>query len=104
MSYRSVMITQPTKLSVKNRQLKITQDEEWSIPLEDISSIVFETPQINVSSKAMSMIADNKIVVYSCDDKHLPNGIFIPFECHSRSLKVLKNQLKIKENFKNKDR
>ncbi len=100
MSYRSVMITQPTKLSVKNRQLKITQDEEWSIPLEDISSIVFETPQINVSSKAMSMIADNKIVVYSCDDKHLPNGIFIPFECHSRSLKVLKNQLKIKENFK----
>ena len=77
MSFRSLMITQPTKLSVKNRQLKITQDEEWSIPLEDISSIVFETPQINVSSKAMSMIADNKIVVYSCDDKHLPNGIQI---------------------------
>ena len=40
MSWRSVIITQPTKLSIQNRQLKITQDEEWSIPIEDISSIV----------------------------------------------------------------
>ena len=100
MSWRSVMITQPTKLSVQNRQLKITQDEEWNIPLEDISSIVFETPQISISAKAMSMIADNKIVLYSCDDKHLPNGVFIPFASHSRSLKVIKNQLKMTEAFK----
>lgn len=100
MSWRSVMITQPTKLSVKNRQLKIIQDEEWNIPLEDISTIVLETPQINISAKVMSMIADNKIVLYSCDDKHLPNGIFIPFASHSRSLKVIKNQLGITEAFK----
>lgn len=100
MSWRSVMITQPTKLSVQNRQLKITQDEEWNIPLEDISTIVLETPQINISAKAMSMMADNKIVLYSCDDKHLPNGVFIPFACHSRSLKVIKNQLEITEAFK----
>lgn len=100
MSWRSVMITQPTKLSVKNRQLKITQDEEWSIPMEDISSIVLETPQISISSKVMSLVADNKIVMYSCDDKHLPNGIFIPFASHSRELKIFKNQLECSESFK----
>ena len=94
------MITQPTKLSVKNRQLKITQDEEWSIPMEDISSIVLETPQISISSKVMSLVADNKIVMYSCDDKHLPNGIFIPFASHSRELKIFKNQLECSESFK----
>lgn len=91
MGWRSIIITQPTKLSVKNSQLKITQDEEWSIPLEDISSIVLETPQINISSKAMCMIAENKVIMYSCDDKHLPNGIFIPFASHCRQLKVLDN-------------
>lgn len=100
MSWRSVMITQPTKLSVQNRQLKITQDEEWSIPMEDITSIVLETPQISISSKVMSLMADNKIVMYSCDDKHLPNGIFIPFASHSRELKILKNQLDCSESFK----
>lgn len=99
MGWRSVIITQPTKLSVKNRQLKITQDEEWSIPMEDISSIVLETPQINISSKVMSLIAENKIVMYSCDDKHIPNGIFIPFVPHSRQLKTLKNQLECSESF-----
>lgn len=99
MSWRSVIITQPTKLSVKNRQLKITQDEEWTIPMEDISAIVLETPQVNISAKVMSLMADNKIVLYSCDDKHLPNGIFIPFICHSRQLKVLKNQMNCTESF-----
>lgn len=99
MSWRSVMITRPTKLSVQNRQLKITQDEEWSIPIEDINSIVLETPQVNVSAKVMSMMADSRIVMYSCDDKHLPNGIFIPFNCHSRQLKTIKQQLACSESF-----
>ena len=100
MSWRSVVITQPTKLSVKNRQLQITQDEEWSIPIEDISSIVLETPQVNISSKVISLMADNKVVMYSCDDRHIPNGIFIPFACHSRELKTIKKQLECSESFK----
>lgn len=99
MSWRSVMITQPTKLSIKNKQLKITQDEEYNLPLEDISSIVLETPQINLSAKTLSMMADNKIVMYSCDEKHIPNGIFIPFACHSRELKTINQQLKCTESF-----
>lgn len=100
MSWRSVVITRPTKLSVKNRQLKITQDEECTIPIEDISSIVLETPQISISSKVMSLMADNKVIMYSCDDKHLPNGIFIPFAIHSRELKIIKSQLNQTESFK----
>jgi len=94
------MITQPTKLSICNRQLKVTQDEEWNIPLEDISSIVLESPQINMSAKLFGLLAENKILVYSCDDKHLPNGMFVPFATHSRELKVLKGQLNCTESFK----
>lgn len=100
MGWRSVMITQPTKLSVSNRQLKVTQDEEWNIPLEDISSIVLESPQISMSAKLFGMLAENKILVYSCDDKHLPNGVFVPFATHSRELKILKGQLNCTESFK----
>lgn len=99
MSWRSVVITQPTKLSVKNGQLQITQEEEWTIPMEDISSVVLETPQINITSKTISLMAENKVVMYSCNEKHLPNGIFIPFACHSRELKVIKQQLNCSESF-----
>ncbi len=100
MSWRSVIITQPTKLSVKNRQLQITQDEEWNIPLEDISSIVLETSQISISSKAISLMAENKIVMYSCNEKHLPNGILMPLARHSRELKAIKQQLNSTESFR----
>jgi CRISPR-associated protein Cas1 len=86
-------------LSVKNRQLQITQEEEWSIPLEDISSIVLETPQINLSAKTISLMAENQIIMYSCDEKHLPNGIFVPFACHSRELRAVKQQLNSTESF-----
>ena len=99
MSWRSVIITQPTKLSIQNRQLKITQDEEWSIPIEDISSIVLETPQISISSKVISLLADSKIVMYSCDDKHIPNGVFMPFAPHSRQLRTLNKQISLTESF-----
>ncbi len=99
MSWRSVIITQPTKLSIQNRQLKITQDEEWSIPIEDISSIVLETPQISISSKVISLMADSKIVMYSCDDKHIPNGVFMPFAPHSRQLRTLNKQISLTESF-----
>jgi len=100
MSWRSVMITQPTKLSIQNKQLKITQDKDYKLPLEDISTIVLEEQQISLSAKALSMMADNKIVMYSCDEKHIPNGVFIPFVCHSRQLKVMSQQLNCTESFK----
>ena len=102
MSWRSVIITQPTKLSIQNIQLKITQDEEWSIPIEDISSIVLETPQISISSKVISLMADSKIVMYSCYDKHIPNGVFMPFAPHSRQLRTLNKQISLTESFNNR--
>ena len=94
MSWRSVVITQPTKLSIKNRQLKITQDEEWTIPIEDISTIMLETPQVSMSAKLISIIADSQIVMYTCNEKYIPNGIVMPFNCHSRQRKTITLQLK----------
>lgn len=100
MSWRSVVITQPTKLSIKNRQLQITQDEEWTIPVEDISTIMLETPQVNMSAKLISTIAESQVVMFTCDEKHIPNGIIMPFNCHSRQLKVITSQLGTTESFK----
>lgn len=100
MSWRSVVITQPTKLSIENRQLKITQEEEWTIPMEDISTIMLETPQVSISAKLLSIIADSKVVMFTCDDKHIPNGVVMPFNCHSRQLKAITSQLGSTESFK----
>ena len=81
MAWRIILITKPCKLSFKNNQLVYQpQDEsELQIPLEDISAIVIDTPQINISGYLLSEIANNKIAVLTTDNSHTPNGIFLPY-------------------------
>ena len=93
MSWRNVIIANPARLSLKQNQLVIRQDEEVSIPLEDISVIVVETPQALISSRLMDELARASIPLITCDPGHLPSGLFLPFQQHSRFLKVLKSQL-----------
>src|SRR5574344_1342630 len=81
MAWRIILITKPCKLSFKNNQLVYQpQDEgELQVPLEDISAIVVDTPQINISRYLLSEIANNKIAVLTTDNSHTPNGIFLPY-------------------------
>ena len=50
MSWRSVIVSNPAKLSHKDKHLVIKKDEEACIPLEDISIIVVETQQASITS------------------------------------------------------
>ena len=41
MGFRNIYIENPARLSIKNRQLIISQDQDISVPVDDIDSIVF---------------------------------------------------------------
>lgn len=81
MSWRTILITKPCKLSFKNNQLiyQPQNDSELQVPLEDISAIVIDTKEINITGYLLSEIANNKIVILTTDDTHTPNGIFLPY-------------------------
>ncbi len=100
MSWRSLIISHPSKLSLKNNQLCIEQGEIWSVPLEDISAIVIESQQVLITESLLSKLCENNTVVYFCDSKHIPNGYLLPYYQHSRQLKVLKEQILLSEPFK----
>lgn len=100
MSWRSVFISNPARLSLKSNHLVIRQEEEILVPLEDISVIVIETDQATITSKLLNEIARHKISLFICDSKHLPSGLFLPFQQHSRFLKILKRQLEQTAPFK----
>lgn len=100
MSWRSLIISHPSKLSLKNNQLCIEQGEIWSVPLEDISAIVIESKQVLITESLLSKLCENNTVVYFCDSKHIPNGYLLPYYQHSRQLKVLKEQILLSEPFK----
>lgn len=93
MAFRHLYISNKAYISTSRNQLVICQDEEYSIPLEDISSVIIESKTSTITSQAMSAMAEKGVLVFTCDEKHLPNGILLPFAQHSRQLLVIESQI-----------
>lgn len=94
MGWRSVMITQPAYLSLGLNALQIRQGEQQlQVPLEDLSVLVIDNPQVTLTSQLLSACAENRINVITVGQDHHPNGVYLPFLPHSRALKVMRAQL-----------
>ena len=100
MAYRNIFISSPSKINIRNRQLVVKTTEEYSFPMEDISTVMIENNQSNISVAALSECARNGILVFFCDEKHLPCGIVNGFHTHSRKYKLLQAQIQTKETLK----
>ncbi|MEA4968110.1 MAG: type II CRISPR-associated endonuclease Cas1 [Bacteroidaceae bacterium] len=102
MSWRIVYFSKPAKLKIESSQLKYIPDEgdSLTIPIEDISVILLESNQILLTSALISKCCQNNILIFSCDDKHLPCGIFTPFQQHSRVSQISNLQIKSSEPLK----
>jgi len=81
MSWRIILITKSCRLSFKSNQLiyQPQDEDELQVPLDDISAIVIDTEQVNITGYLLSKIADNKITLITTDASHTPNGIFLPY-------------------------
>lgn len=94
MSWRSVVISKPSILSLYMRALRIEQEGETAhVPLEDIAALVLDQPQITLSAALLAACAEANIVVITVGETHLPNGVLLSFLPHSRALKVMQAQL-----------
>lgn len=92
MAYRNIMISSSAHINISKEQLVITTDTKHSIPLEDISSVLFENRQTTITMATLAELGQRGITVYFCDEKHTPCAIMIPFAQHSRNLGMIKLQ------------
>jgi len=95
MGWRTLVITKPSKISIKNDQLQYapTEGEIVTVPIDDISVIILEVHQVTITSALMSRLTESNIVLFTCDKTHTPNGVFIPFHQHSRYAQVAHKQI-----------
>jgi len=94
MAWRSVMITQPARLKLEQRALVVEQTEGTvRVPLEDISVLIIDQPQVLLSASLLSACASAQIAVITVGEDHHPNGVLLPHQPHSRALKVIRAQL-----------
>ena len=92
MEYRNIFLANPARLSVQQEQLVIEQAEKITIPLEDISSVLIESPQVTLTAYAAAAMANHGITVFLCDEKHLPSGQILPINQYCRQRKMLMAQ------------
>ncbi len=101
-AWRTILVTKPCSLSMKNLQLVYEPKDEATIrvPLEDISVIVLENNQATMTVALLSMCAEKKIALFTCDTYHMPNGLFTPFHQHSRFSQISHIQRDMKKALK----
>ena len=95
MSFRTVVITRQSKISYKNRFLVVKQDnDEKYIHLSEIDTIVVDYISVSISAYLLKEIADAKINMIFCDEKHNPFGELSPYYSRHNSSKKIKEQIK----------
>jgi CRISPR-associated protein Cas1 len=82
---KTYYIETPASLSVALNQLMIDQgnDVRDTRPLEDAGHIIIDNPQVTLTIPLLQACIENHVAVVVCTEKHLPGGIFLPFEGHS---------------------
>ncbi|WP_338809177.1 type II CRISPR-associated endonuclease Cas1 [Neisseria leonii] len=93
MTWRSILISKPAKLSLQRQHLLIEQDHSIPVPLEDIAVIVIEAREVVLTAPLLSALAQNGITLLTCDEQFLPCGQWLPFARYHRCLKILKRQI-----------
>jgi CRISPR-associated protein Cas1 len=100
MAWRTIVIENPASLSIKNRQLIIKNDNETSLPIEDIDTLIIDSYGVKITTNALVELSSNSTSVIFCDNKHLPNSVLVPYEQHSRQAKIAKTQINTTEPLK----
>lgn len=100
MAWRIIGIENPASLSLKNGQLAIRQEQEVTVPIEDIDSLILDGYGIVATANVLVELACRGTTVVICDEKHLPASILLPYSQHSRQAKVSRLQLAMKQPLK----
>ena len=101
MAFRTMEISRAAEIHIKEGQLDVKkEDGTIQVPIEDLIQIMAHGANIRLSTMDLSILAKNKIILVTSDEKYLPTAIVIPFEGHTRQSKLMHAQI---ENEKKKD-
>lgn len=95
MVWRSVVISNPTRLRRDQFSLVIEQEQSARVPFEDIAVIVLNHREITITHPVLSACGEYGIGLFATGDNHQPSGVFLPFLKHSRATRMQRLQMDI---------
>ncbi len=101
MAWKGVHISKPARLSLKDQQLCVAQDEDIvTIPLEDVAWIILDSNHTTLTASLISACMVQGVAIIFTDERHTPNGMALPFHTHHRQAAVSAMQLGLSQPFK----
>jgi CRISPR-associated protein Cas1 len=101
MAWRRVHISQPSRLTFRDRQFVVAQDDgEVSLAIEDIAWLVLDTRQVSVTGSLLSALAESGVAMIVPDAKHYPAGVLLPFHQHHAQAHIAHIQVGISQPLK----
>lgn len=94
---RTLYFGHPSRLKAKDRQLLVIYPNKEkttvSIPIEDIGVVVLDHWDIMLSQFALNKMLENNVAVISCNEKHMPKGMFLNLDGHHAQSKKTSHQI-----------
>ncbi len=97
---RTIFISNPYYLSLKNKQLQISEKSGEVIktaPVEDLGFMVLDHPQISFSMKLIEELNEYNVAVVFCGSKHLPSSMLLPLDAHHIQNEIFRAQVDASE-------
>lgn len=94
---RTLVFSQPAYLSMQKDQLVVSypekEKESATVPIEDVSLILLESSQITLTHRLISRLLEHKVVIITCDLRHMPSGMIVPMVGHTLQSLRIREQL-----------
>lgn len=97
---RTLYFGNPAYLSKKSNQLKIKlpeEEEEKSVPIEDIGIVIIDNPQITITHSTLSSLLLNNSAVITCDGRHMPQGMLLNLDSGHVQSEMYREQINSSE-------
>lgn len=102
MGWRTIVVNKNCKLSYKNDYLIIRSEKLQMIHLSEINTIIVENGMVSITSYLINELAEQKIKIIFCDEKHNPSCEIMPYYGSFNTSKKIANQTKWEEDKKQK--
>lgn len=98
---RTLYFGNPAYLSLKDNQMVIDlpavndvqEAQKASVPIEDIGIVMLDTSRLTITQALLNALLDNNAAVITCNEKHMPAGLFLPIEGNTLQTERFRNQI-----------
>ena len=98
---RTIVLTNPASLRLKDNQVKIALraegEEERSVPKEEIGVVLVENQQVSITIPLLNALADDNVAVIFCNAKGLPHSMLQPLDANTTQGETLRLQIDTSE-------